>query len=383
MKVLQLHCDYSTSLISGENTSVSLIHDALENILGVNARLIRFSTANLSKSRHMRLMALVAYLKKDKGLIRASKKFDIVIIHNTIPFISSRTIWHLLQSRIVIFTWHNSRRLCISGTNSYQGRACFACETHTQLAGIFRRCYRYSFLQSLLVSLNQRALRKVLDHRNARHLVFSEDMRSRIVFNQLAPQGEIHLLEHFIDDEFSSPLPNAQDFLAVGRLDLSKGFYDLVMMWNLIPTEKKFGAKLHIVGAGPEAERIASIATDNSVIMHGAISQDEIRKIATVCRVGVVPSIGPETFGRVVLEYMCFGLIPIVRPAGALTELVGRVNTNWVIDDMSNEKLIAKLIEILNYSKNETKRLHQHVRNNYGRSSYIKKFESLLENLVR
>ena len=118
------------------------------------------------------------------------------------------------------------------------------------------------------------------------------------------------------------------------------------------------------------------------MIMHGAMSQYEIRKIAAVCRVGVVPSIGPETFGRVVLEYMCFGLIPIVRPAGALTELVGKVNTNWVIDDMSNEKLIAKLIEILDYSNNETKRLHQYVRNNYGRAEYTRKLESLLKRLV-
>lgn len=382
MKVLQLHCDYATSPISGENTSVSLIHDALGDMPGVNARLIRWSTANLLKSRGMRVAAFLTYLKKDKSLIKAAKKFDIVIIHNTIPFISSRTIWHLLQSRIVIFTWHNTRRLCISGVNYYRGRTCFACEEHTQLAGIFRRCYRNSFLQSLLVSLNQRALRKVLDHRNARHLVFSEDMRTRIVVNQLAPQGEIHLLEHFIDAEFSSPLPNAQDFLAVGRLDLSKGFYDLVMVWNLIPAGKKLGAKLHIIGTGPEAVRIASIVTDNSVIMHGAMSQDDIRKIAAVCKVGVVPSIGPETFGRVVLEYMCYGLIPIVRPAGALTELVGKVNANWVIDDMSNEKLIKKLIEILGASNNETKRLHQYVRDNYGRSDYIRKFESLLERLV-
>lgn len=383
MRVLQLHCSYASALISGENTSVSLIHDALLEILGDGQEIIQYSNADLLKSKRKQISALLTYLKKDKVVVQAAKNYDLIIIHNTIPFISSRTIRHLLQSKVVVFTWHNSRRLCISGINSYKGRPCFDCENHTQLAGVLRKCYRSSFLQSLAVSFNQRELRRVLDNINARHIVFSEDMKKRIVFNQLAPKGEIHVLKHYIDMELSSPEANARDFLAVGRFDISKGFSDLVEIWNLIPRKKRLGAKLHLVGAGSEMGKILSLCTDESVIIHGVKSLDEIRKIATTCKVGVVPSIGPETFGRVVIEYMCFGLIPIVRPAGALTSIVDEINPNWVIEDMSKEKLISKLVEILDYSKNETSRLHQHVRDNYGKEQYLKKLQNLLEDLVR
>lgn len=382
MKIIQLHCDYSSIPISGENRSVTLINEALFEILGTDIEILRFSTIELQSSIVKRLFALRAYLKKDHKICEAASDSNLVIIHNTVPFVSSRTIRYLLKSKIVVFTWHNSRRLCIAGINAYNGQACFKCEQNSYIFGLIRKCYRNDFLQSFFVSINEWQNRRLLSHKHARHLVFNEDMKNRILLNHTISQENIYLLEHYLDSRLSSPSKNAKDFLAIGRLDPSKGFLDLVQIWNLIPREQREGVKLHLVGDGSDKERLSTLIVDESIILHGVKTQSEIREIATSCRVGIVPSIGPETFGRVVVEYMSLGLIPIVRPAGALKFLVERINPYWVAQDLSKEKLMEKLIWILQYSENETENLHQYVRRNFSKKQYLQKFEIILEKLM-
>lgn len=380
-RVLQLHSRYSGDLISGENSSVQLLHGALENIPGIESVLHEISTSNLHKTSANRVVAGFRYLTSDKSLVQRAKEFDVVILHNAIPFFSSRSLRSIVKRTQVVFAWHNTRRLCIAGSNYYQGRTCFDCEEYSHLIAIVRKCYRKSVIQSILVGLNEYENRKTARRGNLHHLVFSKNMVDRIKKNGLSYSGNIYVLPHYIEVEFGSPNPGASDYLAVGRLDKSKGFTDLVESWNSIPQQSKLNAKLHIVGVGEELKKIESQITDDSIVIHGRRSFNEIREIAKNCRVGIVPSVGPETFGRVVIEFMALGLIPIVRPAGALADIVGAVETSWVVADMSILKLRAKIEESFAFNNVPPEILHEHVLEQYGKKIYIDKLNSILKEL--
>lgn len=352
-KILQLHSQYSTQEISGENSSVENIRNALSGNHNVSS--IVNSTRSLQGNIYLAIRSAVKYIFSNSQPDFEPYKYDRILIHNTIPFVSPKTLIKHNNFGDLIFFWHNNRRFCLKGTNYRKDQICFKCNGKLDLVnGVLRRCYRGSFLQSLVVALGERKLRRVIKNDRNRHVVFSE-YYEKILLSKGIQKKNISLLRHPVNIPITkSPSPdfekqekeNKKDFLAVGRIESEKGFFELIEAWESVNQDLKGDSTLHIVGDGPQLAKLRNLNL-GSICFHGKLSIFEIAQLAKKCRAGIVPSKCPESFGKVVIEFFAMNLPVIVNPSGALPELASLVDKNLITDGNSAIDLAKTLTKFL------------------------------------
>lgn len=351
--VLQLHSEYSSKTVSGENQSVASFSSELSN-LGHSRRII-ISTDEISNSIWKLILQGFKYVFSSKFSKEELEKFDVLMIHNTIPFFGPRLIKKIGKNKIIVFAWHNNRRFCIKGTNFRKGKFCDLCQGRTgKLSGIFLRCYRNSIVQSIIVTLAEFRFRSIMTSKNTFHIVFSRYYSKILEKNHILSKN-VFLLRHAIPIDSSSKFVDMEsrtDFLAVGRFDSEKGFEELVEAWYLIDPNVRGESKLHIVGDGQRFQAIQASIFCESIVLYGKKSFSEIRELSATCRAGIVPSQCPESFGRVVVEFYSLNLPVIVTPSGALIEIAEMLDSNLVSKDIS-PGAIAHTIEKFIVSGND------------------------------
>ncbi len=138
------------------------------------------------------------------------------------------------------------------------------------------------------------------------------------------------IIPHGIHFAESVPNAGARDVLFVGRFEQRKGIDVLLRAWqSLTAANSLHGSRLHLVGrdtpgrnGGYLGECLAATpGIQESVVVHGALSEETLRELRKECRICVVPS-RYESFGMVVLEAFASGLAVIASRAGGLREVV-------------------------------------------------------------
>ena len=103
------------------------------------------------------------------------------------------------------------------------------------------------------------------------------------------------------------------DACFLGRLNKSKGVYDLVEVWNTVCEGKK-NVKLAIIGVGPERGRISELAIkmglESNIALLGFVSRDKKYEILQNSKIFVFPSY-LESWGIAIAEAMACSL-PVV-----------------------------------------------------------------------
>lgn len=345
--ILQIHAEYSSAQISGENSSVQDIFYKLSKAFSIQS--MKISTAPLQKSHLKKFFFGFKFLLRNKQIENVASSFDGVFVHNIIPFFPARSLLRIGKRTKLFLFWHNNRRFCIKGTNFREGKNCFACKPENHyLAGILHRCYRNSYSQSLLVSLSENMMRRIVKLNTTKHVVFSE-YYSRLLKKQGVLESNIFLVPHSVPkvEMLLSQKVEERDFLSVGRIDREKGFRELIEAWKMLDESITQNRKLHIVGDGEELEYLKSYAPDN-VEFYGMKKFDEIALISKVCRFAVVPSQCVESFGRVVAEFYSLNMPVISTPQGALKDLVNLLDGKLLSSSISPVDLkvaIEKAIE--------------------------------------
>ncbi|MEI6524131.1 MAG: glycosyltransferase family 4 protein [Bacteroidota bacterium] len=149
-------------------------------------------------------------------------------------------------------------------------------------------------------------------------------------------------------------------FLFVGRLVSSKGCIELINSFKkLLFIDKTI--TLAIVGTGPEEvlilNEINKLELNNSISFFGKLSQDEVAKIMNKSKCLVVPSIGSEAFGIVVLEGFACGCNVVTSDSTGLREAnagfgsIYSINSKNGLDDALFEYLHSNLCSDNNLSK--------------------------------
>lgn len=101
--------------------------------------------------------------------------------------------------------------------------------------------------------------------------------------------------------------PGTRRIVFVGRLEPRKGVATLLEAFALL-CEQRSDLELLIVGAGPEAPRVAELrARGLGVHATGVVPQEDLPAALASADVVVAPSIGGESFGIVLLEAMAAG----------------------------------------------------------------------------
>jgi glycosyltransferase involved in cell wall biosynthesis len=118
--------------------------------------------------------------------------------------------------------------------------------------------------------------------------------------------------------EVASPRLERPYVAAAGRLELVKGFQDVI---DVMPRQP--GLDLRIAGAGAYEGELRRLATGmENVHFEGRLDATHVAALFRGARAVVVPSLVYETFGYVVLEAFHERTPVIVRDLGALPELV-------------------------------------------------------------
>lgn len=242
-----------------------------------------------------------------------SERFDVVNFHN-VSLIGGPAVWsygdavklqmaheHWLVCPSHVL-WRHNREPC-------DGRECFRC----QLA--FKRPPQLWRATNLL-------------ERHGRRIdtFIAMSAFSRAKHREFGFPFEMEVLPYFLPDPpRDAPPPERRRrsgerpfFLFVGRLERIKGLDDVIPLFRDHPD-----ADLVIAGSGEHEARLRQLATGiESVKFLGRVSNDELARLYEGCEALIVPSIGFETFGIILIEAFRSGAPVIARRLGPFPEIV-------------------------------------------------------------
>ena len=201
---------------------------------------------------------------------------------------------------------------------------------------------------SLLISAHSLLTRFTIKRSNA-FIVVSNFVKRALTSNGVPPQ-KIHVIYNPIDTNKSqSTATSPPSILFVGSLELPKGVQNIVKAMPKV-RERVRNARLFVVGAGPEKERlkrlIKELHVENSVQLLGRISNDHLTKLYRSCSMVVVPSIWPEPFGRVVAEALSHGKPVVASNIGGIPELVDQ-NSGILVPPNDESALADAVVSLL------------------------------------
>jgi len=182
------------------------------------------------------------------------------------------------------------------------------------------------------------------------------------------------------------------NIVVVGLLHPSKNQNFILKAINKVINE--YGRKnihLHIVGGYDQNNlsyfnSLLQYVKDNKlneyVTFHGYI--ENIRDMLCTMDIGILAS-SYEAFGRVTVEYMMYGLVPIVSNSGANMEIVENAKTGLVfnIDDISSlAGGLVELVDSLELRRQLSQNAMNYARKNFTSEIYQNRIIELYKNII-
>lgn len=162
--------------------------------------------------------------------------------------------------------------------------------------------------------------------------------RPIVHFPHFLPRAEVERSQGHVA---TVPRPARPYFLYAGRLERLKGVQVLIDLFA-----RYDAADLMIVGSGAhEAELRRRAEGCDHVRFTGRVSPEELQGLYRDAIALVVPSVGYEVFGLVVLEAFAQGTPVIVHDLGALPELVAETGGGWAY------RTEGELVEALEHAR--------------------------------
>jgi glycosyltransferase involved in cell wall biosynthesis len=180
---------------------------------------------------------------------------------------------------------------------------------------------------------------------------------------------------------------SANNVLAMGRLCPQKGFDLLINIWNKLPDESKRNWHLHIVGAGPDKEKLENKIRQLNLIDNVSIvpPQKNVKELYSSHSVFCFSS-RYEGFGLVLEEAMALGLacISFDCPCGP-SDFMDDGEDGYLIP-LGNEELFAEKLQALLSSASLRSRLgekaSQKIQANYTEDIIMNQWTTLFRQLL-
>lgn len=178
-----------------------------------------------------------------------------------------------------------------------------------------------------------------------------------------------------LSDEKAEKRYDVIDILYVGALSRHKGVHILINAFKELKSEN---IELHIVGKGADAEEIKKIAgSDQRIIFHGFVPDEELMQLYQKANVVVVPSIWYDNSPMVIYESFINGTPVIGSGIGGIPELV-EVGHNGYLFGAGNVDELKGILEYLIENPYELKRSEEGAfesAKKYGVEEHIRKLE--------
>jgi glycosyltransferase involved in cell wall biosynthesis len=349
MKILLIHNKYQSNNIGGEDVVYENELVSLQKKLG-NNNVFFYEVSNDDISKIKLLFTIWFSFKHYKNIKKIVKEnnIDIVHIHNFFPILTPSVFKAAKDSGAkVIHTLHNYRIWCISGLlyrNNYG--ICEDClKNNYSIAGILNKCYRNSFIQSILA---QKAfwfykITKVFDNNIDYYFVltsFQKDKLKSLGVND----NKILINPNSIDVPFNIK-KEKENYVYVGRLEQSKGIVELLRAWKQL--DEKF--VLVIIGSGELEDTLKKEFKSKNIIFKGKCSREETLENISRSKYLIQSSFLYETFGLTILEAMSFGVPVIGFDIGTRSNLIIDEVNGFLIKPENLKSTIERSYEYKNY----------------------------------
>ncbi|MBR1876903.1 MAG: glycosyltransferase family 4 protein [Lachnospiraceae bacterium] len=265
--------------------------------------------------------------KEITDLIR-KKHIDVVMVHNTLSLISPSVYYAAVKCKVpVIQTIHNFRLLCPAATLYRDGHICEDCLNKGFICALKHRCYRGSFIQTLISAVSALIHRKTGIYGRLNYICLTGFNKKKLLSLKQIQPDKVFIKPNFTS-RVSTIVPyDKRDnrFVYAGRLDELKGVRELFEAWKVIEMNTEEVPILDVCGLGPLEEWCRAFIKENdmkSIRMHGAVSHDAVMMAVSAAKAGILLCKWYEPFGMSVIEAFSVGTPMIVTSIGSPKELI-------------------------------------------------------------
>ena len=171
------------------------------------------------------------------------------------------------------------------------------------------------------------------------------------------------------------------DVLYVGGLSRHKGVHILISAFKEIGSEN---IRLHIIGKGRDEDEFKRMAaSDQRIIFHGFVPDEELITLYRKANVSVVPSIWYDNSPMVIYESLTNGTPVIGSSMGGIPELIEKGYNGFLFETGNVEELKAILENLIEHPS-ELKRLEEGAFESvkkYDMDEHIRKLEELYKSV--
>lgn len=380
MKILLVHNKYQSTNVGGEDVIYKNELESLTKKLG-KENVFSYEVSNDEINKLKLIFGIWFSFKHYNNIKRLvqDNNISIVHVHNFFPLLTP-SIFKAAKDcgAKVIHTLHNYRVWCISGLLYKDNYGiCEKCiNKKFSLSGIVNKCYRKSILQSIVAQLSfwYYGVIKVFD--NIDYFFVLTNFQKEKVIELGIDKNKIILKPNSLEMNFNIQ-ENKKDYTYVGRLEESKGIYELLKVWDRL--DERY--LLTVVGSGDIEEKLKKQFDKNNIIFKGRCTREETLNIISLSKYLIQPSLLYETFGLTIIEAMSFGVPVIGFDIGTRKDFIKDGENGFLVQENDLFKVIKNSYdyndyEILRKNAIKTAKLYE---NEY----IIKKQINIYENILR
>lgn len=350
MNLLIIHNKYQSNNIGGEDIVYQNELESLQKKLGKeNVLFYEISNDEISK---LKLLFTIwfssAHYNNVKKIVQENK-IDIVHVHNFFPLLTPSAFKAAKDGGAkVVHTLHNYRLWCISGILYRDGYGiCEKCiQSKFSLAGIFNKCYRKSLLQSVVTQMAFWFYRATKAFDNIDYFFVLTDFQKKKVNLLGIDQKRIILKPNSLTMSFDIQ-KEKQGYIYVGRLEESKGIYELLKVWKQL--DERF--VLTVIGGGEIEDELKKEFGRANIIFKGKCSRDVTLRYIASSKYLLQPSLLYETFGLTIVEAMSFGVPVIGFDIGTRGDFIQDGVNGFLSSQKDLKEVIEKSYDYLSYDQ--------------------------------
>lgn len=283
--------------------------------------------------------------------ILASECPDVAYLHK----VSSPDVVHALTRRLPTVAYvHGFDKVC-PGLAKYYRRGDRVCNRPFGIACfIVNYVYRCSSAHNPLTFYHMMERTRRLKCAFTRvdwFLVASPYMRRLLAQNGFDVQRISLLAPHFIQEGHSLADPPAQrsrTVLFAGRLEIEKGFPYLLRAFSRLSTSS---ANLLVAGDGTMRpayqEMVSRMELTDRVLFVGWLDGEEMVRAYEECCLVVMPTVCPETFGKVGVEALTHGRPVVSFNVGGVSEWLEHGKNGYLVEPTDVPDLANRIDELL------------------------------------
>ena len=289
---------------------------------------------------------------KDIKRIIKEEDIDIVHVHNTLSFISPSVYYASLKKhKPVVQTIHNFRLLCPAATFYRDNHICEDCVSKGLKCSLKHKCYRNSFIQTLICVINTKIHRITGIYSKINYICLTEFNKNKLLELKQIRENQIYIKPNFMNNNEIDSITQENQFVFAGRLDKLKGIDFLFETW------KKMGEKapkLIVCGTGPMRDWCNKFIKENNlnIEMKGFVKNEEALKYIASSKALILPTKWYEGFPMSMVEAFSVGTPVICTNIGNSKSII-KDGTNGITFELNDMDSLINAIKGINISKEE------------------------------